>query len=161
MICSECLTSQITVIQTSFLSVCLLLCFFSSTKGSACKCALSCAFFYKIRCIGALVSVVVIIADEVICHLPQDWSDERLGLYFTCIKIVFTVMALPTLLYGSENWTLTKSPASHIQAAEMRFLRHVAGYTLHDHRRNTDIRQELNIMCILDRIAQYLSLIHI
>ena len=26
---------------------------------------------------------------------------------------------------------------------------------LHDHRRNTDIRQELNIMSILDRIAQY------
>ena len=55
----------------------------------------------------------------------------------------------------SENWTLTKGQASRIQAAEMRFLRHVVGYTLHDHRRNTDIRQELNIMSILDRIAQY------
>ena len=64
-------------------------------------------------------------------------------------------MALPTLLYGSENWTLTKGQASRIQAAEMRFLRHVAGYTLHDHRRNTDIRQELNIISILDTIAQY------
>ena len=32
---------------------------------------------------------------------------------------------------------------------------HVAGYTLHDHRRNTDIRPELNIMGILDMIAQY------
>ena len=52
---------------------------------------------------------------------------------------------------------------SCIQAAEMRFLRHMARYTLHDHRRNTDIRQDLNIMSILDRIAQYrlLSLIHI
>ena len=28
---------------------------------------------------------------------------------------------------------------SRIQAAEMRFFRYVAGYTLHDHRRNTDI----------------------
>ena len=50
---------------------------------------------------------------------------------------------------------LTKGQAIRIQAAEMRFLRHVAGYTLHDQRRNTDIRQELNIMSILDRIAQY------
>ena len=64
-------------------------------------------------------------------------------------------MALPTLTYGSENWTLTKGQASRIQAAEMRFLRHVAENTLRDHKRNTDIRQELNIMSILDRIAQY------
>ena len=64
-------------------------------------------------------------------------------------------MALPTLLYGPENWTLTKGLASCIQAAEMRFLRHVAGYTLHDQTRNTDIQQELNIMSVLDRIAQY------
>ena len=38
-------------------------------------------------------------------------------------------MALPTLLYESQNWTLTKSQASRIQAAEMRFIRNVAGYT--------------------------------
>ena len=38
-------------------------------------------------------------------------------------------MALPTLLYGSENYTLTKGQASRIQAAEVRFLRHVAEYT--------------------------------
>ena len=43
--------------------------------------------------------------------------------------------------------------ASRIQAGEMRFDRHVARYTFHDHRRDTDIRQELNIMSILDRIA--------
>ena len=66
----------------------------------------------------------------------------------------YKVMTLSTLLYDSENWTLTKGQASRIEAAEMRFLMHVAGYTLHDHRRNTDIRQELNIMSILDRIAQ-------
>ena len=60
----------------------------------------------------------------------------------TCIKL-YKVMALPTLIYGSENWTLMKGQASRIQAAEMRwFLRHMAGYTLPDHRRNTDIRQE-------------------
>ena len=42
-----------------------------------------------------------------------------------------------------------------IQSAQMRFLSQWAVYTLRDHRRNTDIRQELNIMSILDRIAQY------
>ena len=42
----------------------------------------------------------------------------------------YKVMALFTLLYGSENWTLTKGQASPIQAAEMRFLRHVQGIHL-------------------------------
>ena len=42
----------------------------------------------------------------------------------------YKVMGLPTLLYGSENWTLTKGQASRIQAAKMRFLRHVAGYKM-------------------------------
>ena len=41
----------------------------------------------------------------------------------------YKVMVLPTLLYGAENWTLTKGQASRIQAAEMRLLRHVAWYT--------------------------------
>ena len=45
---------------------------------------------------------------------------------------VYKRQALTTLLYESENWTLTKRQASRIQAAEMRFLKHVAGYTLHD-----------------------------
>ena len=48
-----------------------------------------------------------------------------------------------------------KGQTSRIQAAEMRFLRHVAGYTLHDHRGNADIWQELNIMSILYWIVQY------
>ena len=67
----------------------------------------------------------------------------------------YKVMALPTLFYGSENWTLTKGQASRIQAAEMRFLRHLAGYIPHDHRRNTYIWQELNVMSILYRIDVY------
>ena len=32
----------------------------------------------------------------------------------------YKMMALPTLLYGSENWTLTKAQTSHIQPANMR-----------------------------------------
>ena len=47
---------------------------------------------------------------------------------------VLQVDGPPKLIYGPENWTLTKYRASPIQAAEMRFLRHVAGYTLQDHK---------------------------
>jgi hypothetical protein len=44
---------------------------------------------------------------------------------------------------------------SRLEAAEMRFLRSVAGYRLIDHRRNEDIREELQIKDINPRIKDY------
>jgi hypothetical protein len=54
---------------------------------------------------------------------------------------ILKIMAIPTLLYDSECWTLTKRQKSRLEAAEMRFLRSAAGYRLIDHRRNEDIRE--------------------
>ena len=42
----------------------------------------------------------------------------------------YMVMAVPVLMYGSENWSLKRSDKRKIEAAEMRFLRLMAGYTL-------------------------------
>ena len=39
-------------------------------------------------------------------------------------------MAVPVLMYGSENWSRNRSDKRKIEAAEMRFLRLMAGYTL-------------------------------
>jgi hypothetical protein len=64
-------------------------------------------------------------------------------------------MAIPTLLYGSECWTLTKRQKKRLEAAEMRFLRSVAGYSLIDHTRNEDIRDELQIVDTNSRIKDY------
>ena len=41
-----------------------------------------------------------------------------------------------------------------IEAAEMKLLRPVAGYTLYDHKTNNTIRQELRVTSILDRIDE-------
>jgi hypothetical protein len=41
-------------------------------------------------------------------------------------------MAVPVLMYGSENWSLNRSDKRKIEAAEMRFLRPMAEYTLLD-----------------------------
>jgi hypothetical protein len=43
-------------------------------------------------------------------------------------------MAIPTLTYRSETWTLTKRQRQRqkIETTEMKFLRNVAGYTLKD-----------------------------
>lgn len=69
----------------------------------------------------------------------------------------YKTMAIPTLLYGSETWTLTTSQLKRIEAAEMRLLRPLAGYTLYDHKYNEDIRQELNIAAITETIHKYRS----
>ena len=42
----------------------------------------------------------------------------------------YQVMAVPVLMYGSENWSLNRSDKRKIEAAEMRFLRPTAGYSL-------------------------------
>ena len=41
-------------------------------------------------------------------------------------------MAVPVLMYGSENWSLNRSDKWKIEAAEMKFLRPIAGYTFWD-----------------------------
>ena len=48
-----------------------------------------------------------------------------------CNKLV-----LPTFINGSENWTPTASQRRRIDAAEMKLLRPLAGYTLYDHKTN-------------------------
>ena len=44
----------------------------------------------------------------------------------------YKLMAVPDLMYGNENWSLNRSDKRKIEAAEMRFLRPIAGYTLLD-----------------------------
>jgi hypothetical protein len=72
----------------------------------------------------------------------------------TILKIHNTLV-LPTFLYGSENWTLTASQRRRIEAAEMKLLRPLAGYTLYDHETNDYICRELQITGILDKIDEY------
>jgi hypothetical protein len=63
-------------------------------------------------------------------------------------------MAVPMLSYASENWTINRSDKKKIESAEMKFLRLVAGYTLLDQNRSTDIRSELKILNLTERIEK-------
>jgi hypothetical protein len=47
------------------------------------------------------------------------------------------------------------SQRRRIEAAEMKLLRPLAGYTLYDHKTNDSIRRELQITCMLDKIDEY------
>lgn len=64
----------------------------------------------------------------------------------------YKTMAVSTLMYGSETWVEKASYRNKIQSAEMRFLRSVKGYSLKDKKRNEEIRQQLNIFTLNDRI---------
>ena len=70
----------------------------------------------------------------------------------TILKIYNTVV-LPTFLYESEKWTALQR--RRIETAEMKLLRPLAGYTLHDHKTNDYIRRELQITGMLDKIDEY------
>ena len=59
------------------------------------------------------------------------------------------------LTYRSENWSQNRSDKRKIEAAEMRFLRPMAGYTLLDKKRSSDIREQLGIFNINDELTQY------
>ena len=72
----------------------------------------------------------------------------------TILKIHNTVV-LPTFLYGLENWTLSALRRRRNEAAEMKLLRPLAGYTLYDHKTNDYIRRELRITGILDKVDEY------
>jgi hypothetical protein len=49
------------------------------------------------------------------------------------------------LMYGSENLALNRSELRKTDTAEMRFLRHISGYTSTDHVRNTTVLNTLQI----------------
>ena len=64
-------------------------------------------------------------------------------------------MAVPILMYGSENESLSRSDKRKIDVAEMRFLRPKAGYTLLDKKRSSDIREQFGIFNINYKLTQY------
>ena len=72
----------------------------------------------------------------------------------TILKI-YNLLVLPTFLYGSENRTLTALQRRRIEAAEMKLLRPLAGYTHYDHKTNDYIRRELRITGLLDKLDEY------
>jgi hypothetical protein len=57
----------------------------------------------------------------------------------------YKVVARPTLFYGSETWVTTARDMTRLEAAEMRFLKSVQGYTRLDKIRREVIRKELEI----------------
>ena len=102
----------------------------------------------------------------------EDEVDSRIGL--TCRTIgalrkevvdrkelskttklrVYNAIVKPTLLYGSETWTLQNRHMKKLQATEMRYLRKVEGVTRMDRMRSDDIRERLRQEDVLDTVLR-------
>ena len=67
---------------------------------------------------------------------------------------VYWSIYVPTLTYGHELWVMTERTRSRVQAAEMSFLRRVAGLSLRDRVRSSVIREELKVEPLLLRIER-------
>ncbi|KAI3375720.1 hypothetical protein L3Q82_003724 [Scortum barcoo] len=67
---------------------------------------------------------------------------------------IYRSIYVPTLTYGHELWVMTERTRSRIQAAEMSFLRRVAGRSLRDRVRSSVTREELGVEPLLLRIER-------
>ncbi len=62
---------------------------------------------------------------------------------------IYQLIYVPTLTYGYELWVVTERMRSRIQAGIMSFLRMVAGLSLRDRVRSSDISEELGVEPLL------------
>ncbi|KAK3555547.1 hypothetical protein QTP86_021786, partial [Hemibagrus guttatus] len=67
---------------------------------------------------------------------------------------IYQSIYVPTLTYGHELWVMTKGVRSQIQAAEMSFLRRVAGRSLRDRVRSSVTWEELGVEPLLLHIER-------
>ena len=63
--------------------------------------------------------------------------------------LIYRSIYVPTLTYGHELWVMTERTRSRIQAAEMSFLRRVAGRSLRDRVKSLVTREELRVEPLL------------
>ena len=58
----------------------------------------------------------------------------------------------PVLLYGAECWTVRKNEEQIPEKTEIRMLRRIKGVTLRDKVKSVDIRKELGVTSIQDKV---------
>jgi hypothetical protein len=59
------------------------------------------------------------------------------------------------LKFGNEAWILKERKEQRLEAAQIKFLRHVLGITKLDKEKNRSIREKLGVQNIVKAITQY------
>ena len=70
----------------------------------------------------------------------------KMKLYMTVIR--------PVLLYGAECWTVRKKEEQILEKTEMRMLQRIKGVTLRDKVKSVDIRKELGVTSIQEKVRE-------
>jgi hypothetical protein len=65
------------------------------------------------------------------------------------------ITAKAALKFGSEAWVLKKRDEQRLEAAQMKFVRHLLGITKLDRERNQSVREKLGVQNIVLEIKQY------
>ena len=68
---------------------------------------------------------------------------------------IHSITAKAALKFGSEVWVLKKREEQHLEAAQMKFLRHLFGITKLDNEKNQCIRGKTKAQSIVKEIKQY------
>jgi hypothetical protein len=68
---------------------------------------------------------------------------------------IHNITAKAALKLGSEAWVLKKRDEQRLEAAQMKFLRHLLGITKLDRERNQSVREKLGLQNIVPEIKQY------
>jgi len=76
----------------------------------------------------------------------SDKKIPKIKLYMTVIRLV--------LLYGAECWTVRKKEEQILEKTEMRMLIGIKGVTLRDRVKSVDIRKELGVSSILEKVRK-------
>ncbi|CAM4549683.1 unnamed protein product [Leuciscus chuanchicus] len=80
--------------------------------------------------------------------------DRQISAASAVMQSIYRSIYVPTLTYGHELWVMTERTRSRIQAAEMSFLRTVAGRSLRDRVRSSVTREELRAEPLLLHIMR-------
>jgi hypothetical protein len=70
---------------------------------------------------------------------------------------IYSALALPILLHGSEIWTLRQKDKERLTTTEMQFSKGTARYTLFDHKRDEEILEELTVEPVDEKLRRYNS----
>ena len=68
---------------------------------------------------------------------------------------IHNMTARAALKFGSEVWVLKKRDEQRLEAAQMKFLRHLLGITKLDKEKNQSIREKTGAQSIVEEIKQY------
>jgi hypothetical protein len=68
---------------------------------------------------------------------------------------IYNITAKATLKFGSEAWVLKQREPQRLEAAQMKFLRHLPGITKLDKEKNQCIREKLGVQNTVKEIKQY------